>query len=92
MEEAARLRKLAAQCRQIAATLSSADTAETLRDIARVRSDRHRHRKTPADQSATCAAARDMTITLAQINVPFAVQQTVLDLRRSEERLAVDGA
>ena len=35
MEEAARLRKLAAQCRQIAATLSSADTAETLRDMAR---------------------------------------------------------
>ena len=33
-----------------------------------------------------------MTITLTQINVPFAVQQTVLDLRRSEERLAVDGA
>ena len=35
MEEAARLRTLAAQCRQIAATLSSTHTAETRRDMAR---------------------------------------------------------
>lgn len=35
MEEAARLRQLAAQCRQIAATLSSDQTAVTLRDMAR---------------------------------------------------------
>lgn len=35
MEEAAQLRKLAAQCRQIAATLSSDQSAETLREMAR---------------------------------------------------------
>ena len=35
MEEAAQLRKLAAQCRQIAATLSSDQSAETLREVAR---------------------------------------------------------
>ena len=35
MEEAARLRKLAAQCRQIAAGLSSEHTAQSLRDMAR---------------------------------------------------------
>jgi len=35
MEEAARLRKLAAQCRQLAATRSNGGSAETLRDMAR---------------------------------------------------------
>ena len=35
MEEAARLRKLAAQCRRIAATLSTDCSAETLREMAR---------------------------------------------------------
>ena len=35
MEEAARLGTPARQCRQIAATLSSAQTAETRRDVAR---------------------------------------------------------
>ena len=34
MEEAARLRRLAAQCRQIAASLSSEHSAETLRAMA----------------------------------------------------------
>lgn len=35
MDEAARLRDLAAQCRQIAATLHARETAETLLDMAK---------------------------------------------------------
>ncbi len=35
MDEAARLRELAAQCRQMAATLHARETAETLLEMAR---------------------------------------------------------
>ena len=35
MDEAARLRKMAAQCRRIAATISTRETADTLLDMAR---------------------------------------------------------